>query len=71
MPNGAGDERPCVCPKPRRLLHVDHVEDEKPEDFPEGAGREETFYACIAFHHFKLVAAQGTTRVSGMTVSPA
>jgi hypothetical protein len=36
--------------------------DEKPEDFPDGAGREETFYACTACHNFKLVAAQGMTR---------
>ena len=36
--------------------------DESPEDFPAGAGREETFYACTACHNFKLVAAQGMTR---------
>jgi hypothetical protein len=36
--------------------------DENPEDFPAGAGREETFYACTACHNFKLVAAQGLTR---------
>lgn len=36
--------------------------EEKPEDFPEGQGRDETFYACIACHNFKLVAAQRLTR---------
>ena len=36
--------------------------DERPEDLPEGPGREETFYACTACHNFKLVAAQGLTR---------
>jgi hypothetical protein len=36
--------------------------DEKPEDLPEGPGREETFYACTACHNFKLVSAQGMTR---------
>jgi mono/diheme cytochrome c family protein len=36
--------------------------DESPEDFPPGAGREETFYACVACHNFKLVAAQGMSR---------
>jgi hypothetical protein len=36
--------------------------DERPEDLPEGAGREETFYACTACHNFKLVAAQGLSR---------
>lgn len=36
--------------------------DEHPEDFPEGPGREETFYACTACHGFKLVAQQGMTR---------
>jgi hypothetical protein len=36
--------------------------DENPEDFPAGAGRDETFYACTACHNFKLVAAQGLSR---------
>jgi hypothetical protein len=37
-------------------------QDERPEDLPEGPGREETFYACTACHNFKLVAAQGMSR---------
>ena len=36
--------------------------DESPEDFPEGKGRDETFYTCTACHGFKLVAQQGMTR---------
>ena len=36
--------------------------EERPEDLPEGPGREETFYACTACHNFKLVAAQGLNR---------
>jgi hypothetical protein len=36
--------------------------DETPEQFPAGAGRDETFYACTACHNFKLVAAQGLNR---------
>jgi len=32
------------------------------EDYPDGAGREQTFYACIACHGFKIVAQQGQTR---------
>ena len=36
--------------------------EERPEDYPEGAGREQTFYACIACHGFKIVAQQGQTR---------
>ena len=36
--------------------------DESPEDFPAGAGRDETFYTCTACHGFKLVAQQGMTR---------
>jgi cytochrome c553 len=36
--------------------------EETPEQFPTGAGRDETFYACTACHNFKLVAAQGMTR---------
>lgn len=35
---------------------------ERPEDLPEGRGRDETFYACTACHNFKLVAAQGMDR---------
>ena len=35
---------------------------EAPEDYPAGAGREDTFYACTACHGFKLVAQQGQTR---------
>jgi mono/diheme cytochrome c family protein len=36
--------------------------DEAPEDFPAGAGRDETFDSCTACHNFKLVAAQGLSR---------
>lgn len=32
-----------------------------PEDLPEGEGREETFYACVACHSFQVVARQGMT----------
>jgi hypothetical protein len=35
---------------------------EHPEDYPDGPGREQTFYACVACHGFKLVAQQGQTR---------
>jgi hypothetical protein len=36
--------------------------EESPEEFPEGPGRDETFYLCTACHNFKLVAAQGLNR---------
>jgi hypothetical protein len=36
--------------------------DETPEEFPAGAGRDDTFYACTACHGFKIVAQQGMTR---------
>jgi len=36
--------------------------EETPEEFPAGAGRDETFYACTACHNFKWVAQQGMTR---------
>ncbi|MGE3145637.1 MAG: hypothetical protein AB7K35_08635 [Pseudorhodoplanes sp.] len=36
--------------------------EENPEEFPSGAGREETFYTCTACHNFKLVAQQGLSR---------
>lgn len=36
--------------------------EETPEMFPAGPNRDETFYACVACHNFKLVAAQGLSR---------
>ena len=36
--------------------------DESPEEFPAGAGRDDTFYTCTACHNFKLVAQQGMSR---------
>lgn len=36
--------------------------DETPEQFPGGAGRDETFYACTACHGFQIVAQQGMNR---------
>ena len=36
--------------------------DESPEEFPAGAGRDDTFYACTACHGFKIVAQQGMNR---------
>ncbi len=36
--------------------------DEKPEDYPAGTGRDETFYACTPCHGFKLVTQQGQSR---------
>jgi hypothetical protein len=36
--------------------------EETPEMFPDAPHREEAFYACVACHNFKLVAAQGMTR---------
>src|SRR5688572_632408 len=48
---GAAAQQPQFMPR-----------EENPEDFPAGAGRDDTFYACTACHNFKLVAAQGMTR---------
>lgn len=36
--------------------------DEKPEDYPPGPNREDTFYFCSACHGFKIVATQGMSR---------
>lgn len=36
--------------------------EETPEMFPAGPNRDEAFYACVACHNFKLVAAQGLSR---------
>jgi hypothetical protein len=35
---------------------------ENPEDYPDGTGREPTFYACTPCHGFKIVAQQGQSR---------
>jgi hypothetical protein len=35
---------------------------ETPDDLPEGKGRDETFYACIACHGTAIIKAQGMTR---------
>lgn len=35
---------------------------EDPEEFPDGPGRDDAFYACGACHAFKLVARQGFSR---------
>lgn len=35
---------------------------EGPEDLPEGMGRDETYYACIACHSFQVVVRQGMSR---------
>jgi hypothetical protein len=53
----AGGPAPAQSPPPAFA-----PTDEKPEELPEGPGRDETFYACTACHNFKLVAAQGMTR---------
>jgi hypothetical protein len=37
-------------------------QEERPEHFPDGPNREDTFYFCTACHGFKLVASQGMSR---------
>ena len=37
--------------------------DEKPEDYPAGPGRDDTFFACTPCHGFKIVAQQGQSRL--------
>lgn len=44
------------------ILPAQAQTEETPEDYPAGAGRDETFYACTACHGFKLVAQQGMNR---------
>ena len=36
--------------------------DERPEDYPAGEGRDQTFFTCTACHGFKIVAQQGQSR---------
>ena len=38
------------------------ADDETPESFPEGPGREETFYFCAACHGGAIIKQQGLTR---------
>ncbi|MET0878616.1 MAG: hypothetical protein ABWY14_15845 [Tardiphaga sp.] len=35
---------------------------DKPEDYPAGPGRDDTFYACTPCHGFRIVAQQGQSR---------
>lgn len=36
--------------------------DEAPEQYPAGAGRDDTFYFCVACHSFQIVAQQRMSR---------
>ncbi|MBA4219973.1 MAG: hypothetical protein C0458_04510 [Methylobacterium sp.] len=47
---------------PATLAQAPAPSEETPEMFPAGPNRDEAFYACIACHNFKLVAAQGMSR---------
>ncbi len=47
----AQSQQPQFMPKP-----------EDPEEFPDGPGRDDAFYACGACHAFNLVARQGFSR---------
>ena len=38
------------------------ADDETPENFPDGKGRDETFYLCIACHGSALIKQQGMSR---------
>jgi mono/diheme cytochrome c family protein len=38
------------------------AEPETPEVLPEGPGRDETFFACVACHNTAIIRAQGMTR---------
>ena len=39
-----------------------HADDEGPESFPDGPGRDETFYLCTACHSGALIRQQGMSR---------
>jgi hypothetical protein len=47
---------------PSALAQTFTPSEERPEDYPDGAGREQTFYACTGCHGFKIVAQQGQSR---------
>jgi hypothetical protein len=66
-------DRPVYVPPPARAAAVaapEHDPDkgkppphnDKPEDLPDGKGRDVTFYACTACHGVALIKAQGLTR---------
>ena len=56
---GCSCSRLAACPATAETFTPS---EERQEDYPEGAGREQTFYACIACHGFKIVAQQGQIR---------
>ncbi len=38
------------------------AQEESPEDFPQGNGRDEAFYSCTACHGFAIIRQQGMSR---------
>ena len=63
MRGGVGGAVAAALLRPHdRAQNLHPAATRSPEEFPAGAGRDETFYACTACHNFKLVAAQGLTR---------
>jgi hypothetical protein len=52
----------ALCGGDQALAQSAKDPDEKPEDYPAGAHRDDTFYRCTACHGFKIVAAQGLSR---------
>lgn len=55
----AGHFAPAAGQAPARR---ERPPEEKPEQYPDGPNREDTFYFCTACHSFKIVAAQGQSR---------
>jgi hypothetical protein len=51
---------PAAAQAPAQQQFTPQPED--PENFPDGPGRDDAFYACGACHAFKLVASQGFSR---------
>jgi len=53
----------ALCAPQGALAQTFTPRDETPADYPDGPGRDQTFYTCTPCHGFKLVAAQAQARV--------
>lgn len=66
VPIGVDAQTSGLAPPPQRTAPPEPPGfvpgEERPEEFPAGGGRDDTFATCTGCHNFKLVAAQGMSR---------
>lgn len=51
-----------MLPLPPAAAQSADVDEDSPEVLPEGKGRDETFYSCVACHSTMIIRRQGMTR---------